>query len=184
MNDLQATAIARCYRLRARVYTDARGLFLKTFEQAAASALPFGVPQAEEFVTVSRRRVLRGIHFQVPPRDQDKLVLCLSGTVLDVVLDLRVGSASYGKHESFELSGEAGDMVFLPRGLGHAFYVTSESATLAYKVSCAYSPECDTGIHWASAGISWPDAEPVLSARDSALPPFRTFHSPFRYEDT
>lgn len=183
MLDPLPTTIPGCYRFRAQVHHDIRGAFLKTFPRPSATELPFTLPLAEEYITVSKKRVLRGIHFQGPPHDLEKLVQCASGTVLDAVVDLRLGSPTFGMHELFELSGDRGDMLFMPRGIGHAFYVLSKSAVLIYKVSKVYCQEHDHGIHWASIGIPWPDSKPILSPRDRAFPALSEFQTPFSYAD-
>lgn len=161
---------------------DARGTFIKTFHSTAFKEFPFAVPFQEEYVTTSHRGVLRGLHFQNPPHHLDKLVLCVHGAVLDAVVDLRVGSPTYGHHLVQEMRGDRGDMLFIPAGCAHGFYSLTDDAILLYKVSALYSPECDAGIHWASAGIAWPDNSPLVSDRDRCLPPLADFQSPFFYE--
>jgi dTDP-4-dehydrorhamnose 3,5-epimerase len=139
------------------------------------------VPFQEEYVTVSRKGVLRGLHFQVPPAALEKIVLCVHGAVLDAVVDLRVGSPTYKKHVLLELQGSGGEMIFVPKGCAHGFYALTDPAILIYKTSHVFRPECDKGIHWASAGIAWPEGSPVISGRDRVLPELAAFQSPFTY---
>jgi dTDP-4-dehydrorhamnose 3,5-epimerase len=121
------------------------------------------------------------MHFQLPPHDHYKLVVCLAGGVLDVVLDLRRGSPAYGKFESFELTGRSPQLLLIPPGLAHGFCVTEAPATMYYKVTTAYSPAHDSGVRWNSIGFEWPVNDPLVSARDAALPALADFQSPFVY---
>ncbi len=123
--------------------------------------------------------MLRGLHFQGPPAAHVKLVSCLHGEVVDVVLDLRRGSPTYGRHATIRLSAQAGNMVYVPVGLAHGFCTRSDPATLHYVVSSVHAPEHDRGIRWDSAGIAWPVEQPLVSPRDLALPGLPGFDSPF-----
>jgi dTDP-4-dehydrorhamnose 3,5-epimerase len=167
--------------VRLKVHRDERGTFAKTFHEGAFNSLKLGTRFQEEFYTVSRRDVIRGLHFQVPPYDHDKLVWCLDGAVLDVAVDLRVGSPTYGRCEAVELSGERANLLWIPRGFAHGFCVLSEHASMMYKVTSHYSPEHDTGIRWDSVDLAWPVAKPILSRRDLSLPRLQDFKSPFVY---
>lgn len=177
-----STRLPGCFQITPAKTEDARGVFIKTFHLDDFIDAPFIVPFQEEYVTTSRRGVMRGLHFQVPPCHLDKLVLCVHGTVLDAVVDLRVGSPTYGNHFLREMRGDSGDMLFIPAGCAHGFYALTDTAILVYKVSKVYSPECDAGVHWASAGIDWPDKSPLVSDRDRCLPSLADFQSPFSYE--
>ena len=125
----------------------------------------------------SRRGVLRGLHFQKPPFAQAKLVRCIQGEVLDVIVDIRVGSPSYGKHLSIKLSGENKRQLFVPRGFAHGFVVLSEEAIFAYKVDNNYAPDYDSGIKWDDneIQIDWGIAseEISLSEKDKNLMVFQ-----------
>jgi len=176
---LQETAIPGCYEITPRIISDDRGVFVKTFHEEEFRQHGLNTEWKEEYYSVSHRGVLRGLHFQLPPHDHEKMVFCTVGVVLDVVVDLRRGSSSYGQYVLLELSAEKGNMLYIPRGLAHGFYVVSETATMMYKVSSVYSPEHDAGILWNSAEILWPDKSPSISQRDSRLPDFARFISPF-----
>ncbi len=176
------SALPGCVELQPRVLSDARGRFVKTFHAAAFQQLGLCDQFAESYYSVSQRGVIRGLHFQTPPMAHTKLVYCVAGAVLDVVVDLRVGSPTYGQHALFELSAEQGNSVYIPAGMAHGFYTRSEQATLVYQVSTVYAPQHDAGILWNSAGIAWPeDATPILSERDQQFPTLAAFVSPFRY---
>lgn len=179
--DLVATVIPGCVELRPRILEDARGRFVKVFNSEAFADHGFETAFAEEYYSVSRRGVIRGLHFQLPPMEHVKLVYCVDGRVQDVVIDLRNGSPTQGKHIVVELSAQAGNMLYIPKGLAHGFCALSESATLVYKVTSGYSPAHDTGILWDSAGIRWAERDPILSVRDRSLPRLADFVSPFAF---
>ncbi len=136
---------------------------------------------AENFFTISGEKVLRGMHFQMPPADHAKLVYCVAGAVMDVGLDLRVGSPTFGEHFVIELSAERNNAVYMPEGVAHGFYVREGPAVMIYNVGSEHSPTLDAGILWQSFGACWPEDAPVISARDSRLPALSEFQSPFRY---
>ena len=123
---------------------------------------------------------VRGLHFQRPPMDHIKMVYCVQGQVMDVVVDLRVGSPTYGQHAVFELSAVKGSCIYIPKGTAHGFCALSENTVMVYKVSTVYSPEYDAGILSDSLGIAWPTNEPIMSARDRSFPTFTQFESPFQ----
>jgi dTDP-4-dehydrorhamnose 3,5-epimerase len=133
----------------------------------------------EEYYSISHKGVLRGLHFQLPPAEHEKIVYCPFGRVLDAVVDLRKNSATYGEYALIELSGEKGNMLYIPKGMAHGFYTCSDQAIMMYKVTSMYSPEEDSGILWNSAGIPWPNENPILSNRDKNLKPFKFFMTPF-----
>lgn len=168
-----------CYELQPRVFADLRGRFVKTFHEQVFAGLDLETTFREQFYSVSHRRVLRGLHFQAPPHEQAKLVYCVTGAVLDAVVDLRAGSPRYGEFALVELSAERGNMLYVPPGFAHGFYVRSETAVMLYHVSSVYAPEADSGIRWSSCGIPWPDDEPIVSERDQGLAPLADFVSPF-----
>jgi len=136
----------------------------------------------EEFYSRSVEGVLRGLHLLTPPHHQSKIVTCVQGVVLDVIVDLRVGSPAFGKHFLFELSAERANMIYVGKGVAHGFYVPSGEAILHYRVSTMYSAPHDKCIRWDSAGIPWPTVSPFVSARDAALPPLQEFSSPFPFQ--
>jgi dTDP-4-dehydrorhamnose 3,5-epimerase len=178
---IKETAIPGCYEILSRIISDERGSFVKTFHQTVFQTHNLNTVWLEEYYSVSYSGIIRGLHFQLPPHDHEKLVYCSSGSVLDAVVDLRKGSPTYGQHILLELSAGAGNMLYLPKGLAHGFFVTNQSATMHYKVSTQYSPEHDTGILWNSVGIAWPEANPVLSARDKSFLRYSEFTSPFTF---
>jgi len=177
-----ATPIPGCWELRYRSFEDDRGRFVKTFHRDAFAEAGLETDFAEEYYSLSHQGVLRGLHFQTPPKDHVKLVYAIAGKALDAVLDLRVGSPTYGRYHVLELSAASANALYVPRGLAHGFYVPEGEAVMVYKVTSVHSPVHDHGICWNSAGIPWPDEAPILSERDRGFPALPDFVSPFRYE--
>lgn len=173
------SALSGCFEIIPASYHDERGKFVKIFNSLTFDKLGIESNFVESFYTVSGSRVLRGMHFQLPPSDHAKLVYCISGAVMDVGVDLRKSSPTFGNYASFELNHKLSNAVYLPRGFAHGFYVREEPAIVAYAVTSHYDPERDSGIGWNSFGMVWPDLDPVISKRDAALIPFKNFKSPF-----
>jgi dTDP-4-dehydrorhamnose 3,5-epimerase len=180
---LRNTSIPGVLLLTPFAMSDRRGSFVKTYHHEDFLSHGLETRFVERFYTVSRRRSLRGLHFQVPPHEHTKLVHCLRGQVLDAVVDLRRGSPTYGAFELHTLRGDDPAMLYIPPGLAHGLYALSDEATVLYEVSTTHAPAHDRGIRWDSAGIAWPDREPIVSERDAGLPPLVEFTSPFRYRD-
>lgn len=159
--------------------SDQRGSLLKIWgdESLTRAGLPSQWP--ETFVTKSRRGVLRGMHYQAPPEDHEKIITVIEGEILDVSLDLRRRSRTFGQHYAIRLSALNPLTLFLPKGIAHGFAVLSENATVHYQISRLYHPELDQGILWSSFGFCWPGIEFILSDRDKTHPPFNPNLSPF-----
>ena len=181
MFNLKETIIRGCYEVQPRIFDDARGRFVKVFHEDEFLKLGLETHFAEEYYSHSQRGVIRGMHFQIPPSDHAKLVYCVHGEVQDVVLDLRKGSPTYGRSISVVLSAQQGNFIYIPKGMAHGFCVTSESATLVYKVSTVYDPQNDSGVLWNSFGADWAISSPILSERDASFPTLNQFMSPFNY---
>jgi len=182
MFEKRETGIPGCFELQPIVRADSRGQFVKTFHNEYFESNDLETDFTEQYYSVSKQGVLRGMHFQSPPHNHSKLVYCTAGTVLDVALDLRVGSPTFGDHISLELSADSGNMLYLPEGLAHGFYAASE-ATMVYNVSTVYAPESDGGVLWSSIGMDWPNQAPDLSERDTTFPTLDEFESPFTFSD-
>lgn len=175
------TAIAGCFEITPEIRSDDRGTFVKYFQRSEFSERGLITEFAEEYHSFSVRNVVRGLHFQSPPHSHIKMVLCLTGTIFDAVVDLRVGSPTYGRHFSTELSASNAKVLYIPEGLAHGYSVCSESAVVLYKVTSAYAPAHDKGIRWNSAGIAWENSTPITSERDQKLPALSDFVSPFLF---
>jgi len=174
------TSIMGCYEVYPLDLRDHRGRFVKPFHREEFREAGLELDVKEEYYSVSRKNVLRGLHFQLPPKATIKAVTCLSGTIFDAVVDLRVGSPTYLKHFEVELSEEKGNLLFIPGGLAHGFCTLSQEATVLYICSEVYSQEHDTGLKWDSAGIPWPLKDPIVSEKDNGLIKLEQFDSPFR----
>lgn len=169
-------------RITPFVAADPRGTFVKTFHYPSFDKLNLATAFREEYYSVSEKNVLRGFHFQLPPHLHAKIVVCQSGSVIDVVADLRVGSPTFGQYERFELSGTKPELIYIAPGLAHGFYSLTDHSILAYKVTVEYHPESDKGIHWSSFAGAFPEGiSPLLSERDASFPFLEQFESPFRY---
>ncbi|MES9874663.1 MAG: dTDP-4-dehydrorhamnose 3,5-epimerase [Candidatus Sedimenticola sp. 6PFRAG7] len=182
MFELKETSICGCFEVQPQVFDDLRGRFVKVFHIDEFTKLGLDTHFAEEYYSQSNHGVIRGMHFQTPPFEHVKVVYCVQGEVQDVVLDLRKGSPSYGKSAFVKLSAKQGNFLYIPKGLAHGFCVTSETATLIYKVSTAYNSKNDSGVLWNSFGFKWPTSNPILSVRDESFKPLSQFDSPFEYE--
>jgi dTDP-4-dehydrorhamnose 3,5-epimerase len=173
------TALPGLKVLQPRIFKDARGDFVKTYHAGLFRELGLPFAPAEEFFSVSRKDVVRGMHFQTPPHAHAKLVYCVAGRVLDVVVDLRRDSPTRGQYVSRELSAENREMFFIPEGFAHGFLSLEDDTVMVYQTSTVHAPEADAGIHWRSVGFAWPIANPVVSERDEAFPTLAGFDSPF-----
>lgn len=177
----EETSIPGCFLIDTDIKKDARGHFVKTFHSPLFETQGLNVEFKESFYTLSKKNVLRGFHFQVPPSDHDKLVYCASGEILDVVLDIRKNSPAFGKAVTAVLSSENGRQFFIPKGLAHAFFTQSEQAVVIYNTTHPYSEQHDRGLHWKSSPVLWPAANPIVSNRDNAFPLLKDFKSPFEF---
>ena len=165
-------------------FGDERGWFSEVFNAArmVAAGLPMAWVQDNHSMS-ARAGTLRGLHFQTPPHAQDKLVRCSRGAILDVAVDIRVGSPTYGKWLGVELTAENRRQLLVPKGFLHGFVTRAPESEVQYKCSDLYAPECDGAIRWndPDIGIDWGVGEPVLSAKDAAAPFLRDFASPFTW---
>ena len=184
MINVVETAIPGVLIIEPKAFGDARGYFMESFNaREFAQKTGLEVTFVQDNLSKSRRGVLRGLHFQRPPYAQSKLVGVVKGRVLDVAVDIRKGSATYGQHVAVELTEENHKQMFIPRGFAHGFAVLSEEAIFQYKCDAFYAPEAEGGISIldASLGIDWglPMMEAILSEKDTQHPLLKDFESPF-----
>jgi dTDP-4-dehydrorhamnose 3,5-epimerase len=165
--------------LSARIFRDARGSFTKTWHPDLLATCGISMAIAEEFYSVSDEGVIRGMHFQRPPHDHEKLVYCAAGKLLDVVVDLRRSGRTYGQVWSWELSPENGNIIYIPKGFAHGFLSLSPGTVTVYKTSTVHAPTHDDGVRWDSLGFRWPVHTPILSDRDRKHPTLTEYVSPF-----
>jgi dTDP-4-dehydrorhamnose 3,5-epimerase len=169
---------------RPEKFLDSRGYFVSTYDQRQYRDVGIACNFVKDNQSLSRRRgTIRGLHFQVPPAAQAKLVRVSRGSIFDVAVDLRKGSPTYGRWRAVTLSAEDGAQFFLPAGFAHGFCTLEADTEVAYKTDAFYAPECDKGLRWndPDIAIAWPAfaVESTLSDKDANLPAFRTFVSPF-----
>jgi dTDP-4-dehydrorhamnose 3,5-epimerase len=171
---MKPTGIDGAWTFMPAIHRDDRGSFLEWYRAAELSGeLGYWPETAQANCSVSGRGVIRGVHFASVPPGQAKYVTCVRGAVLDVIVDIRVGSPSFGRWESVRLDDTDRQAVFLSEGLGHAFTALSDEATVIYLCSAPYAPGREHGVHPLdpAIGIAWPvDTEPVLSGKDAAAP--------------
>lgn len=184
MIEVKKTDIEGVLIIEPKVFGDARGYFLESFnakEFAETTGLNINFVQDNE--SMSSYGVMRGLHFQCPPFTQSKLVRCVKGAVLDVAVDIRKGSPTYGKHVAVELTEDNHRQFFVPRGFAHGFAVLSETAVFQYKCDNFYAPQADGGISILddSLGIDWkiPTEKALLSEKDTKHALLKDFDSPF-----
>lgn len=184
MIEVKKTDIEGVLIIEPKVFGDARGYFLESFnakEFAEKTGLNINFVQDNE--SMSSYGVMRGLHFQNPPYTQSKLVRCVKGAVLDVAVDIRKGSPTYGKHVAVELTEDNHRQFFVPRGFAHGFAVLSETAVFQYKCDNFYAPQADGGISIldSSLGIDWkiPTDKALLSEKDTKHALIEDFDSPF-----
>lgn len=183
---VKTTSIPGLYIIEPRVFKDHRGFFYESYN--ALKLEEQGIARTD-FMQDNHARsespgVMRGLHFQLPPATQTKLVRVTRGRVFDVAVDLRKGSPTFGCWETLELSADNFLQLYIPKGFAHGYMTLEPQTEFLYKVDAPYSPENDAGILWndPDLGIPWPQDAPRLSSKDSLLPRLRDFNSPFVWE--
>lgn len=180
--NIEPTDIPGCYVLHPRLVRDVRGTFLKTFHAPCFTELGLRTDWREEYFSTSTAGVVRGMHFQLPPADHAKMVFCLIGEVLDVVIDLRRGSPAFCQTIGVSLSAANGRGLYLPTGCAHGFLSRADESGMFYKVTSVHSPDHDAGVAWNSINFSWPVESAILSQRDERHPVLSDFDSPFYFD--
>lgn len=154
---------------------DHRGSFTKTFHQDTFEKYGLCTDFRESYYSVSQKNVIRGMHFQLPPHDHEKLVYVAKGQVLDVIFDMRKDSATFGQSISVVLNDDNSRSVYIPKGLAHGFKSIVDNSIMVYSVASVYKSEADCGIRYDSIGFDWDAQEPVVSDRDRSLSTFDEF---------
>jgi dTDP-4-dehydrorhamnose 3,5-epimerase len=180
-------SIPDVFVIEPKAHSDHRGYFVETFRQDKfEAAIGYRVDFVQDNDSKSTKGVLRGLHFQLPPYAQSKLVRVIEGSVLDVAVDIRKGSSTFGQSVATQLSGDNKKQLFVPRGFAHGFVVLTDTATFSYKVDNYYSPECDRGLAFddKELNIDWvlPAENLSLSEKDSKQPPLSELEDCFDYE--
>lgn len=181
--------------LKPKHFVDERGHFVKTYHKNMWDDLGLNFSLKEEFFSVSRRGVIRGMHFQTPPHAHNKVIFCTNGAVLDVVLDIRRNSETFGRYAVFLLTSVQGRpddpqmifdnyrseaaVIYIPKGFAHGFLSLTDNACMVYKIDSVYAPDHDTGLLWDSFGFDWPIENPIISNRDHTFQRFKDYNTPF-----
>jgi dTDP-4-dehydrorhamnose 3,5-epimerase len=178
MVDFLEQEIGGVYLIKNFFSSDIRGAFVKTIHTEKLKEIGFNACFVESYYSQSYKGVIRGMHFQAPPFHHEKLVYVTEGKILDVILDLRKTSKTFGKYISIGLS-QFSNSVFIPKGCAHGFLTLSNTATVVYNVSTVYNNTADSGILWNSFGFDWKNGQPIISERDQSFSRFNEFNSPF-----
>lgn len=179
MMKIESTPLQGASVLTLPSFLDDRGTFVKTFHESLLKQSGITFHLKESYFSTSAKDVIRGMHFQTPPFHHSKIVFCPFGGILDVIVDLRQDSPTYGMYFSQELSAENHKAFYIPAGFAHGFKSLTEGAITYYLVSSEYSKEHDTGVRYDSIGFDWQVAHPILSQRDLSFPLLKDFVSPF-----
>ena len=173
------TSLSECFLIRPKTFEDNRGSLTKILHHPTFESLGLTGEFSEEYFSISKKGVLRGLHFQVPPSDHIKCVTCLSGSIFDTVVDLRKASPTYGLHFSIVLDSREPMILYIPSGFAHGFMALEDDSLFLNKTTTVYDPSCDRGIRWDSCNIKWPDIKPIISQKDLDMPDILSFSSPF-----
>ena len=158
---------------------DDRGTFVKTYSETVFRNAGIDFTLRESYFSFSKKDVIRGMHFQLPPHQHSKIVFCPEGAILDVIVDLRKNSSTYRQFYAHELSADNNKAVFIPEGFAHGFKSLTDNSLTCYLVSSEYNKAHDTGIRYDSIGFDWDVMDPVLSARDLSFVAMGEFESGF-----
>ena len=184
--EIRPLRLQDCYEIRLAPHADERGYFMRTFDRGIflRSGLVVDWLQENQSMSLSRGTI-RGLHFQKPPHAETKLVRAVAGAVLDVFVDLRVDSPTFGEWEAVELSAEAFNYAYIPKGFAHGFCTLTEHAIVHYHVDACYAPAAEGGIRWDddTLNIDWGVTAPIVSAKDAAWPLLTDFKSPFTLQN-
>jgi dTDP-4-dehydrorhamnose 3,5-epimerase len=170
------------YQIVLAPHCDDRGYFMRVWDEQLSRQHGLTTAWVQENQSLSRRKgIIRGLHFQRPPHAETKLVRVAAGAILDVFVDLRKSSHTYGQWDSLELSAQNHRAVYIPRGFAHGFCTLTEEALAVYKVDACYAPDSEGGLRWDDEAlqIAWPTRDPLVSDKDKRLPSFKEFVSPF-----
>ncbi len=181
--NVQNTSLPGVLLLEPKIFADPRGFFLESYNRRVFAGLGLDLEFVQDNHSKSCRNTLRGMHLQLPPKAQDKLVRVLSGEIFDVVVDLRHGSPTFRQWEGHRLDANSMRMLFIPKGFAHGFCVLSETAEIFYKCTDFYAPDMEMTLRWDDPmiGIRWPVTAPILSGRDQKGQPFDAMPEAFAW---
>lgn len=178
---IHETGFRGLFALEPDIFEDERGYFFESWNRERFKEYGLNVDFAQDNQSMSAANVLRGLHFQLPPWEQGKLVRVISGSVLDVVVDLRKDEPTFGKHYKYHISAGKKNMLWIPPGFAHGFLTLEDKTIFFYKCSQVYNRDHETSIAWfdADLAIDWETTNPIVSEKDKNSPLFKDFISPF-----
>lgn len=177
--EIEDTFIPGLKLIHLNKFTDTRGSFLKVFNQDFFAKNGLETSFKESYFSVSHKNVIRGMHFQLPPYEHTKLVWLNQGKILDVVLDIRKASKTFGQHLSIQMNTDKPILIYIPAGCAHGFLSLEDNSMVSYMQTSVYNKDCDTGILWNSFGMDWKIENPIVSDRDNSFIKFEAFNTPF-----
>jgi dTDP-4-dehydrorhamnose 3,5-epimerase len=173
------TKIPNLYIIESFVDHDDRGSFIKVYNKSLFDKYHLKNNFSEIYYSISKQNVIRGMHFQVPPHDHEKLVFVTKGVALDVILDLRKKSKTYKHYLATELSSKNCKAIYAPKGCAHGFLSLRNNTIINYAVTSEYNSQTDRGVRWDSFSFDWRIKSPIISAKDNNLPALQQFKTPF-----
>lgn len=180
--DIEESEIKGVFLLKPHFYTDVRGSITKTFHKESFDQIGLECDWGESLITENfQKGVIRGFHFQRPPYCQAKTIFCVTGSILDAVLDLRRGSKTYGKTAQFSLDCHKKNLLYIPKGVANAYAIGQDNTIIAYHLTSTYMPDYESGIRWDSTDVDFGFKNPIIADKDSKLALFSEFESPFIY---
>jgi len=179
--DIKSTPIKGLLIIEPQVFTDPRGYFYESYNKEKFVAAGINIEFVQDNQSLSQKGIIRGLHFQAPPFDQGKLVRVIQGAVLDVAVDIRKNSPTYGQNFSIELTVQNRTMFYIPPGFAHGFETLEDNTIFLYKCTDVYNKQSEGGLLWndAELGIKWQTSNPLISDKDKILPLFKDLISPF-----
>ena len=180
--EIKETSLNGAYLIKLKVFQDERGFFTEAYSQKKLKEMGIDADFVQDNHSMSAKKgVLRGLHYQLAPHTQAKLVRVTKGSVYDVIVDLRKDSPTFGKWEGFTLTAENFEMLFVPQGFAHGFCTLEDNTEFQYKCDNYYAPGSESGIIWndPTLNINWPIKDPILSEKDTKAQEFKNFVSPF-----
>ena len=179
--DIKFTPIEGLLIIEPQVFIDPRGYFYESYNKEKFVAAGINIEFVQDNQSLSQKGIVRGLHFQAPPFDQGKLVRVIQGAVLDVAVDIRKNSPTYGQNFSIELSAQNRTMFYIPPGFAHGFETLEDNTIFLYKCTDVYNKQSEGGLLWndAELGIKWQSSDPLISEKDKILPLFKDLVSPF-----
>ncbi|MFL8675405.1 MULTISPECIES: dTDP-4-dehydrorhamnose 3,5-epimerase [unclassified Clostridioides] len=175
MYNIIKTKLKDCVEIIPNIFEDSRGITIKPYHYPTFKNLGIEEFFNEDLFVTSKKGTIRGLHFQKEPFAQSKIIYCVSGSILDVAVDIRKDSPTYGEHVCFNIDSRKRNIAYIPNGFAHGYQVLEENTMVIYKLSSPYSPNNEGGIKWDSMNINWNKINPIISSKDNKLPTFAEY---------